>query len=117
MIEKFNGLTQHFTPASIGLGAFLLSQAAVGLVWLTRLESRITTLEGENKAQQLLLNRLDSKEHEFNLTVTREATIMRGNTESLRGDISRIQEQQQRIIQALDSTNNLIQEHLRSHPK
>jgi hypothetical protein len=118
VIEKLsNGLVQHFTPATAALVIFLLTQAGLGLVWVTRQETRLTTLEVQSKAQQQIIDRLGTVEHEFDLRVTREAGIIRSNVENLRSDLARAQEQQQRIIQALDSQNNLLQEHLRSHPR
>jgi hypothetical protein len=110
VIEKLNGLTQHFTPAAIGLALFLVTQLGIGLVWITRQENRITALETVNKTQELIIERLDKKEHEFNLTVTREATIMRGNIENLRSDLGRVQDQSNRIIQALDNMSSQLQD-------
>jgi hypothetical protein len=117
VIEKVNGLISQFTPATIGLLVFVLTQAGFGLIWLTRLETRVIQLESQNNAQQILLDRLDSRTHDFQLTIAREATIMRGNIEALRADVGRVSEQQQRIIQALDNTFNQLNEHLRTHPR
>jgi hypothetical protein len=117
MIEKAQDLVTQFSPATIGLIVFLLTQAAFGIIWITRQENRITALESQVKVQQVVMERIDAKEHEFDLRVTREATIMRGNIENARSDINRTQEQQQRIIQALDGISNTLQEHLRTHSR
>jgi hypothetical protein len=117
MIEKVQDLVTHSSPAIIGLVVFLLTQAAFGIIWITRQETRITALEGQTKVQQIVVDRLTTVEHEFDIRVTREATIIRGNVENLRSDLGRVQEQQQRIIQLLDSMNNTMQEHLRGHPR
>jgi hypothetical protein len=110
MIEKVQDLFTHSYPAIIGLIIFLLTQAAFGIIWVTRLDTRVSAIEGQAKSHQMMIDRMDAREHEFDLRVTREATIIRGNVETLRSDFTRVQEQQQRIIQAMDSMNNTLQE-------
>jgi hypothetical protein len=117
MIEAVHEFLSRSSPTVLsGLIVFILTQTIFGVVWVTRQEGRITALEIGIKADQILLARIDDRTHDFNLTVTREGGIIRNNVEILRGDVTRIIEQQQRIIQALDATNNQVQE-LRARPR
>ncbi len=76
------------------------------------------TLERTNAQLDVGMKRLDALEnrnHENLVVFTKESTVIRSSIDVLKSDMTRVQEQQTRIIQSLDSTYNLINEHLRTH--
>jgi hypothetical protein len=146
MIAQVNGVISRATPQILsGLVIFVLTQSIAGLIWITRLEGRVSALELQNKGQATMLERLDTvggqalslmKQTQDRALIqfegltrrldandvrtnelTRDEIRIQNNVESMRADLQRITERQERVVQALDNTHNLIQEHLRSHSK
>ena len=78
---------------------------------------RLTQDRGAAQLEVLIkrLDALDARAHEYNVTVTREGTMLRASVDGLKQDVNRLQEQQNKILHAIDNALNLINEHLRGH--
>lgn len=68
-----------------------------------------------NRQIELLQKRIDDERNARN-SEERTEDKLQAQIDLLRQESSRIIEQQSRLIQALDNTYNLLQEHLRNHP-
>src|SRR5512139_1490299 len=111
---------------------FLIGQMATIIVWGVRMDSRVDLLERTQRDQDILVARLDDRGsrsipiveqrlkslEDASLTLQREFQEFNVNSGKvpvvIQLQLDMIKEQQMRLIQALDNTYNLLNEHLRN---
>ncbi len=75
---------------------------------LTKLEAEVKALRDISDSRVPFMQRAD--------TALQEQAALKIAVEALRNDLKRADERIDRVVQALDSTYNSLQEHLRNHP-
>lgn len=82
------------------------------------LAQKVGQLEGSQMAQDRRMDLLDQRGAENRAAVQTQELLMtklQGSVDNANQRMGRIEEQQSRILQAIDSTYNLINEHLRNN--
>lgn len=111
---------------------FLMGQAATLIVWGVRMDSRVDLLERTQRDQDIMVARIDDRGsrsipiveqrlkslEDTAMTLQREFQEFNVNSGKvplvIQMQLDSVKEQQSRIINALDNTYNLLNEHLRS---
>lgn len=90
---------------------FLVTQGAAIIIWGVRIDSRVDILERSQHEQDIAVSRLDERGSRSIPLIEQRLKALEDN---MKIQLDGIKEAQARIMQSLDSNNQLLNEHLRN---
>lgn len=123
-----NGHRVRLSNTAIGITLAVLAQAGGLIIWATTehnsrvtLQERVIELERRatelNRAQDTQLARIDESLRALNDKQNVINTSDSARIDNINGHLTRMDDRVERVVQALDSTYNLINAHIRDHNK
>lgn len=90
---------------------FLVTQGAAIIIWGVRIDSRVDVLERSQHEQDIAVSRLDER---GSRSIPLIEQRLKALEDAMKIQLDGIKEAQARIMQSLDSNNQLLNEHLRN---
>lgn len=123
-----NGHRVRLSNTAIGITLAVLAQAGGLIIWATTehnsrvtLQERVIELERRatelNRAQDTQLARIDESLRALNDKQNVINTSDSARIDNINGHLTRMDDRVEKVVQALDSTYNLINAHIRDHNK
>lgn len=90
---------------------FLATQGAAIIIWGVRIDARVDVLERSQHEQDITVSRLDER---GSRSIPLLEQRIKALEDTMKLQLDGVRETQARIIQALDNTYNLLNDHLRN---